>query len=83
MRTFFLQLGSTILALAGTWFLAFALRIRQGISEELEKELQLEERGLITPSSVRQNTLLFWTGLAMISLAALLQLTAILWPNGY
>lgn len=54
--------------------LAFGLKVREGISKELRKELQLDERDLIAPSDVRQRTTLIGFGLTLITLAALIQL---------
>ena len=73
-----LQAISIILALAGTFMLAFALKIRTGISNELRKELEIDKQNLISPTDVRLSRWLFICGLILISVAAGLQLWRIL-----
>ena len=73
-----LETVAVILALGGTFLLALGLRIRTGIEEKFKKELDLEKKGLISPSEVQQNTAFFIVGLAIIFLAALIQIS-ILW----
>ena len=65
---------SVILALIGTFLLAFGLKLRPGISEPLRKGLDLENRDLVSPSEVRQRNALVWTGLVLISVAAAIEL---------
>jgi len=72
-----LQALSIVLALIGTYLLAFGLKVRTGISDELRKELEIEKKELIAPADVRQRTSVVSWGLVMISLAALLQLWVI------
>lgn len=72
-----LQAISVILALGGAFMLAFGLRVRTGISDDLRKQLHIEERNLISPSDVRQRTGLTTCGLVIIILAAVFQLWAI------
>ena len=73
-----LQAIPIILALAGTFMLAFGLKVRPGISNEMRKKLEIEKEGLISPSDVKQRTGLMCWGLALISIAAALQLWNIL-----
>ena len=73
-----LETVAIILALGGTFLLAFGLRIRTGIEKKFKKELKLENKDLISPSDVQQNTAFFIIGLGMIFLAALIQIS-ILW----
>ena len=73
-----LQAISIMLALIGTFMLGFGLKVRSGITSELRKKLKIEEQGLIAPSDVRQCTALIVCGLALISIAAFLQLWTIL-----
>jgi hypothetical protein len=68
-----LQIASIISVLAGTWFLAFGLRVRSGIDSGLKKELDVEKKGLISPTDVSQRPALFWIGLALITFGALLE----------
>ena len=70
----FLQIGAAVLVLTGTWFLAFGLRVRAGIEKGLKEELKLEEKGLISPSDVRQRPVLYWIGLGLITAGAVLEL---------
>jgi hypothetical protein len=73
-----LQMISVILALVGTFMLAFGLKVKSGISNDLRDELRLDKEDLIAPSDVRQRTGLFIWGLILISVAAILQLWTIL-----
>jgi len=54
-----LHAASLISVLIGTWFLAFVLKVLAGISSELRKNLEIEKKGLICPSNVRQRSCLF------------------------
>lgn len=74
-----LQTISIILALAGTFMLAFGLKVRRGIINNLRKKLEIEKKGLNPPTDVKQRTGLLFLGLVLISIAALLQLWTILW----
>lgn len=73
-----LETVAIILALGGAFLLAFGLRIRTGIEENFKKEMELEKKGLISPSDVQQNATFFILGLALIFLATLIQIS-ILW----
>ena len=73
-----LETVAILLALGGTFLLAFGLRIRTGIDKKYKRELKLEKKGLIPPSDVQQNTSFFIIGLVMIFLAAFIQIS-ILW----
>lgn len=42
-----IQVLSILAALVGTYLLAFGLKIQPGISDELRKELKVEEKGLV------------------------------------
>ena len=66
--------ASLIAILTGTWFLAFGLKVRPGISSELRKNLEIEKSGMICPSDVRQRPGLFWIGLLLITIGALIEL---------
>jgi len=68
------QALSILAALAGTYLLAFGLRIQPGISDDLRKELKVEEKGLVSPSDVRQRRAFVVWGLVLVTIAALLQL---------
>ncbi len=70
-----MQIASVILALAGTYILAFGLRVREGISKEIWEQIKTEaERiGAYQPSEVRQRKNLIYVGLALITIAAILQ----------
>ncbi len=57
-----LQATSVILITVGTWLLAFGLKVRPGIDQALEKELDLEKKGLVSPSAVRQRPAFFLGG---------------------
>jgi len=72
-----LETVAIILALEGTFLLAFGLRIRTGIEEKFKKGLGIKEKGLIIPSDVQQNTAFFIIGLGMIFLAALIQISTL------
>ena len=69
-----IQLSSIILGLIGTFLLAFGLRVREGISSDLRRELKIEEKGLIAPSDVRQRIGLFYGGLLLLTVSAVLQI---------
>jgi hypothetical protein len=69
-----LQATSVILVAVGTWLLAFGLKVRPGINQALEKELDLEKKGLVSPSAVRQRPAFFWVGLGLITAGALIAL---------
>lgn len=71
----FIQVASIVLGLSGTWLLAYGLKVKEGISREMRKELKLEERpDIIVPSDVRQVPCLFYSGLILISIAAIAQI---------
>lgn len=69
-----LQACSTLLWLAGTFMLAFGLRIKEGIDPSLRKELKIEERDIIAPSDVRQRPFLIYGGLIVVTMAAATEL---------
>jgi hypothetical protein len=66
--------ASLISVLIGTWFLAFGLKVRPGITSELSKQLEIEKKELICPSDVRQRPGLFWVGLMLITVGSLIEL---------
>jgi len=68
-----LQIISLILALTGTWLVAFGLRVKEGISTEMRNELKIEKTNLIVPSDVRQRIWLIILGLLSITIATILQ----------
>lgn len=67
------QLLSLVIVLTGTWLLAFGLKVRGGLSKELDKEIRPEEKGPVAPSEVRQHPALFWTGLGLITAGVVLE----------
>jgi len=70
-----IHICSIILAITGTWLLAFGLKIKEGISRKLIKELKLDKHPeLIVPSDVRQITSLFYSGLILVTIAGVLQI---------
>jgi hypothetical protein len=72
-----LQACTTLLWLAGTFMLAFGLRIKEGIDPSLRKELKIEEKGLIAPSDVRQRPFLIYGGLIVVTMAAAAELYSV------
>ena len=72
------QVISVVAALIGTFLLAFGLKIRPGISDDLRKELKIEENGLVSPSDVQQRWRFVVWGLVFVTIAALLQVWLIL-----
>ena len=62
------------LTLAGTFMLAFGLKIREGISTDLKQKLEAEKKELVSPTDVKQCTILINIGLLLISAAAIFQL---------
>ena len=73
---------SIVLMVAGTWCLAFGLRVRSGISADLRKSLNIEDKDLIPPADVWQRKGLFWCGLVLITVGALLQIWFIVACDG-
>jgi len=73
-----IQALSIVAALAGTFLLAFGLKVRPGISDDLRKQLRIEEKGLVSPSDVQQRWGFVVWGLVLVTIAALLQLWLIL-----
>ena len=71
------KLVSISSALIGTFMLAFGLKVKSGISKSLRKELG-NKQDLIAPSDVRQRTILIALGLALITIAAGIQLWLVL-----
>jgi hypothetical protein len=71
-----LHVFSAVAVLSGTWYLAFGLRVREGIDPKLRKELGAAMDGKVAPSDVSQRPVLFWVGLTLITLGALLELGA-------
>ena len=80
MSSRWLQVFSIVSALSGTWFLAFGLKVRPGMERSLERDLEVEKRGLISPSSVRQRPVLFWVGLVLVSVGAVIQVWLLICP---
>ena len=72
-----MQTLSIILVLIGAYMLAFGLRIREGISKDLRKELELDKPNLICPSDVKQRPLLFSFGLILITIGAVIQIALV------
>lgn len=69
---------SVLSGAAGAFALAFALRVRPGISSEMRRKLSLEERpDLVVPSDVRPRRRLFVSGLLLVAVAAALQIAVI------
>jgi hypothetical protein len=68
------EILSIVLMVTGTWCLAFGLRVRTGISDDLRRDLNIEDKDLIPPTDVRQRTGPFWCGLSLITVGALLQI---------
>ena len=68
-----MQILSIVIALIGTYMLAFGLRVKEGISKDLRKEFNLDKSGLIAPSDVHQRPFLFYGGLGLLTIAALIQ----------
>ena len=71
------EILSIVLMVAGTWCLAFGLRVRSGISDDLRRDLNTESTDVVAPSDVRQRKGLFWCGLVLITVGALLQISFI------
>ena len=69
-----LHITSAVLILVGTWFLAFGLRIIEGIEPKLRKKLRSSLEDKIVCSDVSQRSVLFWTGLGLITLGILIDL---------
>ena len=67
------QTASVIFALVGTFLLAFGLKVRPSISEDVKRDLHLNNNK-IDPSGINQRTSLVWWGLILISLAAATEL---------
>lgn len=78
MDRLFLQVLSIILTLVGTYMLAFGLRVKTGITDDLRKELDIEKKGLISASNVRQRPCMINCGLGLITLASLIQIWIIM-----
>jgi len=78
MLTRWFQVVSVVSALTGTWFLAFGLKVRPGMARSLERDLEVEKKGLISPSSVRQRPVFFWVGLVLVSVGAVIQVWLLL-----
>lgn len=77
MWTKWMQAVTVILALVGTYFLAFGLRVRGSVSNDLRRESKIPEN-LIDPSSVRPRNGLIVLGLGLITLAAGIQIWIII-----
>ena len=73
-----LQIASIILGVIGTYMLVFGLHVKEGISRELSKDLNIDKSDLIAPADVRQRTVLIIYGLLFITISAILQLLSIL-----
>ena len=68
------EILSIVLMVAGTWCLAFGLRVRSGITDDMRKFLKIEYKDLTPPADVWQRKGLFWCGLVLITVGALLQI---------
>ena len=73
----FYQALSVVFVLVGTWFLAFGLRVKEGMDPRFRKSLGPSLQNTITPSGVSQRKALFWIGLGLITVGALLELWTI------
>jgi hypothetical protein len=73
-----MQALSVILVLTGTWFLAFGLRVKEGIDPSFRKTLGPALQEKIIPGDVSQRRVLFWIGLGLITIGAFLELWTIL-----
>ena len=69
----FLQIGSILLWLLGTFMLTFGLKVTEGIDPKFRKELKIPE-GMIAPSEVRQRPFLIYGGLIAITIASVFDL---------
>ena len=69
-----LQAIPVLLTLVGTFMIAFGLKIRRGISDDLDKKLETDKKDLGSPTDIKQHTFLILFGLLFISFAALIQL---------
>ncbi len=74
MESELIHIISALSALVGTWLLAFALRIKEGVDPKFRKELRHSVEGKIAPADVAQRLVLFWVGLALITLGILLEI---------
>jgi len=75
-----IQTISIIFALIGTFLLAYGLKVKTGISNDLRKDLDIDKKRLIPPSDVVQRGTLVRWGLVLITIAAGLQLSVVLCP---
>jgi hypothetical protein len=65
---------SIVVGLIGAYCLSFSLKISTQYSKELVKELKLDEENYTIPTNVSQREGLFWWGIALITLASLVQM---------
>lgn len=72
-RHSFLQVIVITLTLIGGFMLAFGYQVIEGISRNLRKELETEKKGLIAVSDIKRRPWLFYGGLVLLFLAAVLQ----------
>ncbi|MCK4822588.1 hypothetical protein KA005_42885 [bacterium] len=74
-----LKIISIALALLGTFFLTFGLKLVQSYSKQLNSDLKIDEKKLIAPSFVSQRTYSIIIGLCMIMISASIQLAIVMW----
>jgi len=67
------QLISIVITVIGTFMIAFGYRIDEGISKDLRKQLKIGQRGLIAPADIGLRPWVFYCGLLLLLLAAILQ----------
>ncbi len=71
-----LQITAIIIALAGTYVLAFGLKVKSGIDPKYEKELRLDNKTIAPSQCNQKGGFVFW-GLFLISISAILQIILI------
>ena len=76
------EILSIVLMVAGTWCLAFGLRVRPGISDDLRRDLNTESTDILAAADVRKRKGPFWCGLVLITVGALLQIWFIVACDG-
>ena len=73
-----IQVVSILLAVVGTWLLAFALRTWP-LGDMSPRERR--KRGVVGITDIDQNPVMFWWGLGLITFAGVLQITMVTAPN--
>lgn len=68
---------SIIFTLIGTIMVAFGYKVKEGISKELRKQLEIDKKDFILPSDIQQCPWLFYGGLVLILLSTLSQVLLI------